>query len=294
MVSHIDDAGFLRFVAVGGWDPVILVGQRVQLLTRDGPVIGVVGRKPIHVLEAEERKKAVELKGLHVDIGVADADEARSLVREGDPIVITGEPVELRGDRLISRALDIRLGVYVALEVARRVHEAGGKVAVHCALPEVIQAALDAGVDSLEHASFLQADQVPTLAAAGIAWVPTCSINSAVRQMLPPSTGALLDRQADVLCAAADAGVTVLAGTDAGLGPHGLVREEIRLLREAGLSSGTALGAGSWTARRWLGLPGLEPAAPADLVAYREDPRERPDILAQPAVVILHGVLARG
>ena len=58
------------------------------MLTRSGPVAGVVGRKPIHVLEADERKKAVELKGLHVDIGVRDAEEARALVREGDPIVI--------------------------------------------------------------------------------------------------------------------------------------------------------------------------------------------------------------
>jgi endoglucanase len=126
LVSHISDKGFLHVVQTGGWDPQILVGQRVEVLTRSGPVLGVVGRKPIHVLEADERKKAVELKGLHVDIGVADADEARELVREGDPIVITGEPVELRGDRVISRALDNRLGVYVALEVARRVKEAGG------------------------------------------------------------------------------------------------------------------------------------------------------------------------
>jgi imidazolonepropionase-like amidohydrolase len=60
------------------------------------------------------------------------------------------------------------------------------------------------------------------------------------------------------------------------------------------LSAGTALGAGSWTARRWLGLPGLEPGALADLVAYREDPRKRPDILSQPAVVILNGAVAPG
>jgi endoglucanase len=78
------------------------------------------------VLEAEDRKKAVELKGLHVDIGVRDGEEARALVRAGDPIVITAEPVELRGNRIISRSLDNRLGIYVALEVARRVSEAGG------------------------------------------------------------------------------------------------------------------------------------------------------------------------
>jgi putative aminopeptidase FrvX len=126
LVSHISDKGFLHVVRSGGWDPQVLVGQRVEVLTRSGPVPGVIGRKPIHVLEGEERKKAVELKGLHVDIGVRDAEEARGLVREGDPIVITAEPLELRGDRLVSRSLDNRLGIYVALEVARRVSEAGG------------------------------------------------------------------------------------------------------------------------------------------------------------------------
>jgi putative aminopeptidase FrvX len=126
IVSHISDKGFLHVVGSGGWDPQVLVGQRVEVLARSGPVRGVIGRKPIHVLEGEERKKAVELKGLHVDIGAGDGDEARTVVREGDPIVITAEPVELRGDRIISRSLDNRLGIYVALEVARRVSEAGG------------------------------------------------------------------------------------------------------------------------------------------------------------------------
>jgi len=126
IVSHISDKGFLHVVGSGGWDPQVLVAQRVEVLTRTGPVRGVIGRKPIHVLEGEERKKAVELKGLHVDIGARDGDEARTLVREGDPIVITAEPVELRGDRIISRSLDNRLGIFVALEVARRVSEAGG------------------------------------------------------------------------------------------------------------------------------------------------------------------------
>jgi putative aminopeptidase FrvX len=126
LVSHISEKGFLHVVQTGGWDPQILVGQRVEVQTSSGPIPGVVGRKPIHVLEGDERKKAVELKGLHVDIGVKSEEEARSLVREGDPIVIAAEPVELRGDRLVSRSLDNRLGVYVALEVARRVSEAGG------------------------------------------------------------------------------------------------------------------------------------------------------------------------
>jgi endoglucanase len=126
LVSHISDQGYLHVVQSGGWDPQVLVGQRVDVLTRSGPIHGVIGRKPVHVLEAEDRKKAVELKGLHVDIGARDGEEARSLVREGDPIVIAAEPVELRGDRIVSRSLDNRLGIYVALEVARRVGEAGG------------------------------------------------------------------------------------------------------------------------------------------------------------------------
>jgi endoglucanase len=126
LVSHVSDKGFLHVVGSGGWDPQILVGQRVQVLTRDGPVPGVVGRKPIHLLEQDDRKKAVELKRLHVDIGARDGDEARQRVSEGDQVVIAAEPLELANDRLASRSLDNRLGVYVALEVARRVHEAGG------------------------------------------------------------------------------------------------------------------------------------------------------------------------
>jgi putative aminopeptidase FrvX len=126
LVSHVTDKGFLHVVGSGGWDPQVLVGQRVEVFGRNGPVPGVVGRKPIHLLEQEERKQAVELKKLHVDIGAHDRDEARALVSEGDPMVVAAEPVELRGGRLVSRSMDNRLGVYVALEVARRVHEEGG------------------------------------------------------------------------------------------------------------------------------------------------------------------------
>jgi putative aminopeptidase FrvX len=123
VVSHIDEKGFLYFNPIGGWDPQILVGQRVEVRGRDGLVPGVVGRKPIHLLEPEQRKKVVELKGLHIDIGAADRDEAAELVRVGDPAVIAAEPVRLAGDRLISRSMDNRLGAYVALESLRRCHE---------------------------------------------------------------------------------------------------------------------------------------------------------------------------
>jgi endoglucanase len=126
LVSHVSDKGYLHVVQSGGWDAQVLVGQRVQVLTRDGIVPGVVGRKPPHLTDTEERKKAVELKKLHVDIGAKDADDARSLVSPGDQVLIAAEPLDLPNDRVASRALDNRLGVYVAIEVARRVKEAGG------------------------------------------------------------------------------------------------------------------------------------------------------------------------
>jgi endoglucanase len=126
IVTHIDDNGFLRFIGVGGWDPQILVGQRVELITRDGTVAGVVGRKPIHLLREDDRKKVAELRDLHIDIGARDGDEARGVLRIGDVAVIAGEPLELRNERVISRSMDNRLGAFIALEAARLVAEAGG------------------------------------------------------------------------------------------------------------------------------------------------------------------------
>src|SRR5215213_9846451 len=87
IVTHIDDKGFLRFIGVGGWDGQILTGQRVEVLTKDGPLTGVCGRKAIHMLRDEERKKVVELRDMHIDIGAKDGDEARELVRIGDVAV---------------------------------------------------------------------------------------------------------------------------------------------------------------------------------------------------------------
>jgi putative aminopeptidase FrvX len=126
IVHHIDDDGYLWFSGVGGWDPVILVGQRVEVCAREGHIPGVVGKKPIHLLKDEKRKQAPELRHLHIDIGAKDGDDARSRVRIGDVAVIAGEPVELPNDRVVSRSMDNRLGCFVALEAARLIAEAGG------------------------------------------------------------------------------------------------------------------------------------------------------------------------
>lgn len=126
IVSHIDDDGFLRFGGVGGWDPIILVGQRVTLAGGDGAVDGVIGKKPIHLMKPDDRKSVPELKDLHIDIGARDRDDAAKRVRVGDVGVIAGEPLELPNDRLVSRALDNRIGAFVAYEAARLVAAAGG------------------------------------------------------------------------------------------------------------------------------------------------------------------------
>lgn len=126
VITHVDEKGFLWFAPIGGWDPQILVGQRVAIRGKEGIVPGVVGRKPIHLLEPDQRKKVVELKGMHIDIGAADGDEAKELVRIGDPVVIDAEPIAVAGERLVSKSMDNRLGAYVALESLRRCSEGDG------------------------------------------------------------------------------------------------------------------------------------------------------------------------
>ena len=84
IVTHIDEQGLLRFTGVGGWDPQVLVGQRVLLQTDGGDLPGVIGKKAIHVMEPEERKKVSEIKSLWIDIGAKDGDEAKGMVRVGD------------------------------------------------------------------------------------------------------------------------------------------------------------------------------------------------------------------
>jgi imidazolonepropionase-like amidohydrolase len=219
------------------------------------------------------------------DDGVADAALEELVAGGGAWVKLIGDsPVPGPGIAPTYRPDTLRHVVDV-------VHRQDGRVAVHCMLAQVVQAALEAGVDSLEHATFLQEDQVDLLADSGAAWVPTCSINAELREMLPPSFAEAIDGQAAAICRAVDAGARVLAGTDAGMGPHGWVRHEIELLVQAGVDAATALGAGSWAARDFLHLAGVSDGAPADLTAYRRDPREDLGVLADPAVIALRGRL---
>jgi predicted amidohydrolase YtcJ len=186
------------------------------------------------------------------------------------------------------------------IETARRVHAIGARIAVHATTPEAIEAAIEAGFDSIEHGWGLQDDHIRVMAARGIALVPTLTIIPTAPAWLPglglaPATLEVMlaaaRRHPEMVRRAVEADVLVLAGTDAGMGPHGMIHQEIRHLLVAGVPPEKALAAGSWAARRFLGLPGIEEGAPADLVAYLEDPCRNLEILARPSLCILDGHL---
>jgi putative aminopeptidase FrvX len=123
-ITHIDDKGFLFFRGLGGWLPEVLLAQRVEVLTREGRVPGVIGKKSGPFKKDKDEK--LELKDLFIDIGARDGDDARSRVQIGDGAVLAPQPVELSNNRVASRSWDNRVGCYVALETARRIAEAGG------------------------------------------------------------------------------------------------------------------------------------------------------------------------
>src|SRR6185437_9522852 len=126
IVSHIDEKGFLWFAPIGAWDPMVLVGQRVHVRGRAGSVLGVIGRTPIHFLVGKDKLNEVPtLDELCIDIGATSEAEAVELVRVGDTVTIAGEAVSVVGDRVISKAIDNRVGAFIVLEALRRCAAAG-------------------------------------------------------------------------------------------------------------------------------------------------------------------------
>jgi imidazolonepropionase-like amidohydrolase len=189
--------------------------------------------------------------------------------------------------------------VDVLAAVVAAVHAVGGRVAVHAQQPGGSATAVAAKVDSLEHGMCLDPALLAQMAAHGTALTPTLySITGSIKivEGRPDSPrrdwylgGASV--HAELTAAAAEAGVTILAGTDSR--PHGRVASEIRALAVAGVPAHDALAAGSWAARAYLGLPGLAEGAPADAVVYGSDPRADLGQLDHPRAVILRGQLVR-
>jgi endoglucanase len=120
MIQHIDDEGYLWFGGIGGWDDQVLVGQRVRIAGSHAAVVGVVGKKPIHQMDPDERNKVSKMKSLWVDIGAKDADDARTKVEIGDTGVVEQPVLELGEGLIACRGLDNRVGAFVALEALRK------------------------------------------------------------------------------------------------------------------------------------------------------------------------------
>jgi putative aminopeptidase FrvX len=119
MVSYIDDDGYLSFSGVGGWDSQVLVGQRVRLIGKQGDVIGVIGKKPIHLMKSEEREKASKIEDLWIDIGAQSRAEAQERLRVGCVGVIDAPIYEFPNGRVVSRSIDDRIGAFTVLEALR-------------------------------------------------------------------------------------------------------------------------------------------------------------------------------
>jgi putative aminopeptidase FrvX len=124
LVSHIEDeTGFLRVQPLGGFDPVTLVAQRVTVHAKERDLTGCIGRKPIHILTDDEKKKPVDINDLFIDVGMPGSEVAK-LVVVGDVVTMKQEFVEY-GDIVSGKAIDDRVGVYVAIEAMKRVKKLG-------------------------------------------------------------------------------------------------------------------------------------------------------------------------
>ncbi len=116
VVRYISKEGFLYFQTLGGFDPRVLIAQRVKIYGRE-LMDGVIGIKPTHFTTPEERNKVTALEDLFIDVGL-DADRVRALVRVGDCITLERELIPM-GDFYTGKTLDDRVGVYTMIEAFR-------------------------------------------------------------------------------------------------------------------------------------------------------------------------------
>ena len=179
-------------------------------------------------------------------------------------------------------------------------HAEGARVTAHCFAEDSLRDLVEAGIDCVEHATGLTEDTIPLFVEHGVAIVPTLVNIATFPQLAAPADAKfprwadhmrrLHARRYDTVRAAHDAGIPVFTGTDAGGSlAHGLIADEVAELTRAGLPALDALSAATWSARAWLGRPGLTEGAPADLVVYPSDPRADVRVLAAPRRIVLRG-----
>jgi endoglucanase len=126
IVTHINDCGYIYTNPIGGWDPQQLIGQRMTIYSAHGPVPAIIARKPIHLLDQDERKQVVKQKDLWLDIGAKDREEAAKAVAIGDPVTLELGYQEMRNNLANSPGMDNKTGLWVAMEALRRAAEKGG------------------------------------------------------------------------------------------------------------------------------------------------------------------------
>lgn len=127
MVTHVNDAGYIHFGTIGGIDPAVLPGSVLMILSKDGPIAGIIGHKPIHLLAPEERGKQVSLNNLWIDIGAEDGKAAKALISVGDPISYKLGITELGKNLISSPACDDKVGLFVCMEALRIVSQTESK-----------------------------------------------------------------------------------------------------------------------------------------------------------------------
>ncbi|MFC2095374.1 M42 family metallopeptidase [Candidatus Bipolaricaulota bacterium] len=122
IVKWIEKDGFLRFAPIGGWDPRIVPGHRVEIQTRSGKLrTGVIGTAPPHILSPKERKASLPIEKMFIDIGATSEDEAQEMgVRIGDPLTIHYPFMSLSDGCVTGKAFDDRAGCAVLIETAER------------------------------------------------------------------------------------------------------------------------------------------------------------------------------
>jgi imidazolonepropionase-like amidohydrolase len=242
------------------------------------------------------------LRGVGMEVGSAEVatELGRQAARGNGWVKLVGDWLD-RDVADLSPAWDVA----VMAEAVRAAHATGARVAVHTFGEEAVAALVRAGVDSVEHGTGLNGDDIAEMARRGTALVPTMiniltfgSIAAQAGDKFPGYASHLLalrDGFPAVVRDAYDAGVPIYVGSDAGGGiQHGLAAREMLLLHEtAGMSTLDVLAAGSWGARAWLGFPGLVEGGLADLVVYAEDPRENLSALLEPRRIVLKGRVVR-